>query len=127
LDLTGPTEVFDRLMLPLLVSAGAAHRWVPGPVPEIKEVKLTLRTTADDSSCDTDLRSLVVGQVCRQREHRFDRHVAVEASAPGIEAEGLDGPPLIGTAGLEHVGHGGGLSSLGGICVECASRLRIGL
>src|SRR5262249_34565900 len=100
-----PTLLADLLLadhdLELAAVAVAQRR---RPVPQIDPVDLAAVAAQDDAPGDLDVRPLSFGQLGGQLEDVGDGRVAVETAAPGVEAERLDGPQLVGTAGLVGVG-----------------------
>ena len=92
------------------------ERRLAGPVFHVEEMDLAALAPADDAAGDAHARPLVVGHVGRQGENVLNRLMAVETAAPRVEAERLDGPQLVGAAGLESIlgfGHGGSAFVLG--------------
>src|SRR5581483_6287911 len=77
------------------------------PVPEVDEVDLAGLAAQDDAAGDLDPGPLVVGGVGGEAEDVGDGRVPVEALAPGVDAERLEGAEFLGAAGLEGVGFAG--------------------
>ena len=59
---------------------------------------------ADNAARDAHARPLIVGNVAGQSQNMRDRLMAVEASAPRVQAQLLDADQLVRTRGFEMVG-----------------------
>ena len=97
------------------------------PVPQVDEEGLAGRTTQDDAPGDADARPLLLRLVGGQPQDVADGLVVVEASAPRVEAERLDGPQLVETAGFKGVGGHGRTLFVGGTGKGGVSQVRLGL
>ena len=107
LDPARPVEDLGLFVLAFDVALGQLLDRLAGPVPEIEEVDLPLDPATDDATRHLDARPLVVGDVGRQSQDLGDRHVAIEALTPRIDAERDEVVELVAATGFEDgIGHG---------------------
>ncbi len=108
LDPTRPIDVLSGLVLSLDRGRLARDR-LAGPVPQVEKMDLAPNAPPHNSAGDADARALRVGLVGRQRENLLDRRVAIEAMAPGIDAQVRDPLQLLAASAFVFacVGHRG--------------------
>src|SRR5205814_2378289 len=79
----------------------APHGGMARRVPNVQKVDLALDPPADDSAGGAHARPLPLRKIGRQGQERFNRLDAIEAPAPGVQAELFDVVQLLKSAGFK--------------------------